>query len=569
MARMTPPEPWSNTSSPAEYFIFDQIREQLDDHWYALHSVGLTEHRSKPWAEIDFVVIGPPGVFCLEVKGGRVGREEGRWFSKSHDGRTHDLGKGPFDQVAGAQAALRTALVERTPWVTKHLIGWGVVTPDCRFTAAGPDLDPEVVYDERDVNRPFTQFLLRLEHHWSRRYGSRKRLEPKEITRLVDAIRGDFHLAASLRATVHGIERELLRLTEEQALSLESCEDNRTMVVTGGAGTGKTILAAEEARRRAAKGGRVLFCVFSKGLAEHLRTILVDTVDVDVFHLHGLMSSLIRESGMHDRVPRHLDDEFFAVQQPDLAIEALLELDRLESYETLVLDEAQDILTTPNLQFLSACIRGGVEDGCWRVFMDANQNLFGRVDDKAVGLLYSCGPAQMRLRRNCRNTEPIAVMNSLLTGVEFARTLSVQGPVPERLVYRNHAHEGRLLSSELNRLLSQGLDPRDIVVLTPNKRAQSILAHSLPHGPEIVDYSEESNSKRIRHSTIRGFKGLESQAVVVADIEDLSSSRARADLYVACSRARAILTLLCVDSTTEDYLRRAEEFGRELRNRPV
>jgi hypothetical protein len=42
--------------------------------WAVLHSVGLTGHDCKPWAEIDFVLIGPPGIFCLEVKGGRVSR---------------------------------------------------------------------------------------------------------------------------------------------------------------------------------------------------------------------------------------------------------------------------------------------------------------------------------------------------------------------------------------------------------------------------------------------------------------------------------------------------------------
>src|SRR3954468_19469231 len=104
MAHMLPDEPWSTTVSPAEFLVFDLIRNQLDDSWWALHSVGLTEHRTKPWAEIDFVLVGPSAVVCLEIKGGAVRREGGNWYSRSRNGHDNDLGKGPFDQVGSAQA---------------------------------------------------------------------------------------------------------------------------------------------------------------------------------------------------------------------------------------------------------------------------------------------------------------------------------------------------------------------------------------------------------------------------------------------------------------------------------
>ncbi len=51
----------------------------LDDSWTVLHSVGLARHASKPWAEADVVLVGPPGVLVLEVKGGRLERRNGRW----------------------------------------------------------------------------------------------------------------------------------------------------------------------------------------------------------------------------------------------------------------------------------------------------------------------------------------------------------------------------------------------------------------------------------------------------------------------------------------------------------
>ena len=85
MARMVPDRP-ATTSSAAEVAVFERIRDELTAEWIALHSVGMTIHDSKPWAEIDFVLIGPPGVFCLEVKGGVIAREGGVWYTTPQHG---------------------------------------------------------------------------------------------------------------------------------------------------------------------------------------------------------------------------------------------------------------------------------------------------------------------------------------------------------------------------------------------------------------------------------------------------------------------------------------------------
>ena len=44
--------------SEAERRIFEHLKSETPDSWIALHSLGLTRHRRKPWAEADFVVDG-------------------------------------------------------------------------------------------------------------------------------------------------------------------------------------------------------------------------------------------------------------------------------------------------------------------------------------------------------------------------------------------------------------------------------------------------------------------------------------------------------------------------------
>src|SRR3954470_6102967 len=103
MARMLPKTIPPDTPSGAEKTLFQRIRDELPNEWTALHSVGMTIHDAKPWAEIDFVLIGPPGAFCVEVKGGLVSRDGGIWYTSPHHGpnagKRQRLKESPFEQV--------------------------------------------------------------------------------------------------------------------------------------------------------------------------------------------------------------------------------------------------------------------------------------------------------------------------------------------------------------------------------------------------------------------------------------------------------------------------------------
>jgi hypothetical protein len=108
---MFPPFVSPSTTSDAERKIFVVIKEQLpDEDWIALHSLGLTGHAAKPWAEIDFVLIGPSGVYGLEVKGGQVSRRDGLWLFRNRHNRINSKKEGPFEQVGTATSVLRKHL---------------------------------------------------------------------------------------------------------------------------------------------------------------------------------------------------------------------------------------------------------------------------------------------------------------------------------------------------------------------------------------------------------------------------------------------------------------------------
>ena len=277
MARMLPPEPAETTSSDAERAVFELIRTDLDEEWVALHSLGLAGHPKKPWAEIDFVLIGPDGVFCLEVKGGRVARrDDGRWLFTNRHGQANVKSEGPWAQVGSASAALYGYLAAQDADLAQTAVCYGVVMPNFVFTGIGPDIEAEVLYDERDADEPFSTYMQRLASYWKGRLHKQRGRAPKRLTEsgrrtALKLLRDDFDYRPSIRSRIDRARNELIRLTEEQYDSLDEMAENERCFIKGAAGTGKTLLAIEEARRLGRAGQRVFLCCFNHNLSKLLQ----------------------------------------------------------------------------------------------------------------------------------------------------------------------------------------------------------------------------------------------------------------------------------------------------------
>lgn len=564
----------AETRSEAERRLFARFRDQLSDTWVVMHSVGLTSHSRKPWAEIDFVLIGPAGLFCLEVKGGRVRRDGGRWVFTDGKGNETVKAEGPFDQVGGARAALFRHLRDRLPWVGQVTVGYGVMLPDCRARLEGPDIEPEVLYDCNDGDRPIGEYIDRVAQFWRSRLTERDPNRPPrglttgEVRVLVDAVRGDFDLVPSLRAEIRDIAADLVRATEEEAQVLRRLEDNDRLLVTGGAGTGKTLLAVEASRRAAREGQRVLLVCFNRNLGSHLAHLVGDVPGVTARHFHGLLAQIVAEGGLEQRLPDVTQADLFRVFYPELAVEVLLGRDPVEAYDLLVVDEAQDLLLPAYIDVLDLLLKGGLAGGRWRVFYDHRQNLFQGTHPGSLERLRANRTAAYSLTVNCRNTEPIAVITGLLSGIDADEVMNVPGPEVDILWWKDQRDQRRQVSRCVNRLLSAGVAPAQITVLGARRLENSCLGDGLegvayPLRP-FVETLGSASRPGICYSTIQAFKGLEADVVVVVDVDDLVTPTALASLYVGTSRARARLTVALAEAARTAYEHSAMRYGERL-----
>jgi hypothetical protein len=556
--------------------MFVRIRDELSGEWTALHSLGLTIHDAKPWAEIDFVLIGPPGVICLEVKGGLVSRRDGIWYTTPqhghHAGQAKKLKESPFEQVGSASAQLFHFIQQKCPSAAKAITGYAVAAPDVEWTIKGPDIDLALVYDQRDQTRPFADFMDRVIKRWNERISGLGR-KPEPLGRhdkqaVLESIRGDFQLVPSLRASAETADRELVRLTDEQCQLFARLSENPRVIARGGAGTGKTLIAVEEARRLAGQGQRVLYICFSRNLARHIARILADNPAITVRTLHSLMYELVNIADRRSKLPDVDESDLFAVFLPELALEVLLESSYMEPFEAVLIDEAQDLLREPYLDVIDALIEGELKKGTWRCFIDAGQNILGGIAPAALRRLQAAAPVDWPLTVNCRNTKPIAVQVALLSGAPMTEVLAPDGPAVELAWYASTDDQRSAISERLRRLRHEGFAAHEITVLSRYRLERSVASDGL--GMPLRDISRggvDSSSGQVAFSTVSSFKGLEAEVVLLADVDDLSSADGLISVYVGASRARVALYVFISDRVRDQYKEHALVFGRQAMER--
>lgn len=545
--------------------MFALIRDAAGSDDYAcLHSVGLAHHGEKEYAEADFVVVGPAGVFCIEAKGGNIVRSGGVW-TVGPEGSTYTSIEGPFAQAEKTTHPLRKHLqAEMGLKRNDFLLGWGAAFPHITFKMRSPEWNSDVVFDERDKDFSFIRYIERLEGHFRDRRTSLGRAAPPRLTsalvaQIVTVLRGDFELVPTVRSLIGDSRRELASLSTAQFSVLDYAlhDRNPRIICDGAAGTGKTLIAIEAARRLTASGKKILFLCFNNQLRRFLATDTLDAGEVvKVSTVHGFMSDLIRKAGFEQqlRSSRSAIDRYSAIF-PDLfekAAYALLEENELPQYDAIVVDEAQDVLDGAIMNCLDLVLAGGFRTGSWLIFIDTGlqSDIYGRMDDGVVATLRASSPAEFVLHENYRNPKAVVTELCEVTGRETpVCRRALQSTVDYRL-FSDEREQGRKLKALLVELLRDGVPPTAITILSAKAGLEACVTRHPPDvGKMICRLDTEAGpcpTDAISAASISAFKGLENEIIIMTDVPPLDpiSDWARAVLYVGMTRARSKLYML-------------------------
>ncbi|HEY5505237.1 MAG TPA: hypothetical protein VIK28_08765, partial [Sedimentisphaerales bacterium] len=313
-------------------------------------------------------------------------------------------------------------------------------------------------------------------------------------------------------------------------------------------------------RRSATAGRRTLLICFNRLLGDWLERQVTESghaQNLTTGRYFKLLRDVIIRSSLasefQDQETRGQTAELYETTYTDFGRLAVEE--RNESYDVIVMDEAQDLLRPGVLEVLNSWVKGGLASGCWAIFGDfQRQAIFSSVTgDELKGLIKKSAPqfARGRLTLNCRNTRNIGEETALLSGFASPpyRMGHVTGLPVDYRYYQSAENQRSGLAEVLKRLLMDGVKASDIVVISHLRLSNSGLA-GIDGGDffRIMETGElmpaKSRTPVIRFATTQAFKGMESSVVVLCDVERITDGEPQALLYVAMSRARSQLTVL-------------------------
>ena len=550
MAIMIPDTPRNFAAASLEGLMFDAL-QKLPNDYYIFHSFRMisvtnnTLHES----ETDFVIFNQKyGIICLEAKAGAVEYKDGSWFYASGIKMKHE---GPFVQASLNKHKLRQ-YIERShsaPLLDKCKFLHGVWFPS--ITAAmlnsmafPPDADKNIVLTKEALDNP--------EPYLGRIYalGAQKKistaLTDDDVKRMMREVLCP-HFNVFPTATFENDLKKMVfhRLLKEQSGILNFLSEQKTAVINGAAGTGKTMIAIEKAQRHANEGEKVLFLCFNTKLRDFLESNY-SNCNIDFFTIASLACKKCNSlTANYSILKSWLDDMFFHGKFP---------------YKHIIVDEGQDfgadgIDELEILELLRDIVKDESVNGTFYVFYDRLQ----LVQAKQIPKYIEDADCKLTLYRNCRNTENIAT-TSLKVFPKRKPTLiegGVKG-VPANIYYRTAETSITCLDEVIKEFVSNGI--KNLVVLTCKTESESILANVARNGKYQDKYL---------FTTCRKFKGLEADGVILIDVTSETFNSQNAMLfYVGTSRARIRLGLIAQlnDNDCREILTNCLKFDGKIRN---
>ena len=266
--------------------------------------------------EADIVIVDPDdGLLVIETKSGEPRRDShDRWFLGDHE-----LPRSPFKQAEDAKHDLVKAIRDLPDWPRDRELraGHAVAFPDADLASLpkghallGPDVRREIILDADALGTTEgTHAGLERIREWWVGDGTRgDTLSEQDIARIDAYLAPTVELHRLLRHDVEEGRERLLIASRSQQLVLNQNRSRRRMEIVGPAGSGKSLVAVEKARRLAREGFRTLFVCFNQALATAvLREIEADGEPPErrpvVTTFHRLCETLGERAGVLPSAP--------------------------------------------------------------------------------------------------------------------------------------------------------------------------------------------------------------------------------------------------------------------------
>ena len=525
MAIMYPDKPHEFPPASREGIMFECLKN-LSDEYYVFHSFKIVNVIEETIfeSETDFVIFNPTkGILCLEAKAGQIKYEEGEWKYGSGFAMSHG---GPYRQAAAGKWKLRDYIKS---------CGLNYILSRCKLLHAVwfPSIEKEyfnniTLPSDADINLTLTANSFdNIEQEISAIFdielqnGVETKMTPGDSKKLIEQVLApSFNLIPIANMKLENQKVVFKRMLKEQVALLNYLEEQDNAVINGLAGTGKTIMAVEKAKRHADNGESVLFLCYNSFLKDYLQKTYPHQ-NIYFYTIDGLACKLCDT----------------ATPNYELLEETLenMYLEETFPYKHIIIDEGQDfgkerLNDISIIELLKSNVIDDNKNGTFYLFYDKNQ----MVQSSKAPSYIDNSECKLTLYRNCRNTENIAITSLRLLGSDKSPKLfdgAVVGDSPEMYFSNDVAQTVSTINDIINNAWEAGCD--NIQILTCKTEEKSIISNECSTGTYLY------KTKKIPFTTCRKYKGLEADVIIMVDLDhNIFTENAEQIMYVGSSRAR-------------------------------
>ncbi|MBM4376734.1 MAG: NERD domain-containing protein [Deltaproteobacteria bacterium] len=508
-----------STESRAERSLHDALKRDLPEGWVAWHSLRIRGEGREGEGDFVFAVPGK-GILVLEVKSGLVQQRDGRWYQ---GGRA--LKDAPREQAHRFRHKLRERL-ERALGGRGPYIEIGTCFPETAFRDEPTADDVRgALLGKQDMPRVGAALSALAARSFRGAEVPSAEVPWVEVLHELWGETWTPRLALGARAALS--LDELVRLEDEQLELVDGLEANPRLHVSGGPGTGKTLLARERFTRWRRTGLNPVYLCSTSALAAGLRREGLASVHTVKEYAAALLdaANLDLQDGAS---PAEWTPEHWELASLRAAHEALPTLGR--SHDAVVVDEGQDF-TANDWRLVEALAGRG---HLW-IFSDEGQSFWS---DRGVPShlaqpsyrlrkAYRCPTALAEFAARYRLDAPREAASPIEGLREAAALVALPDDAPLEVG----------VAAVLSSLLELGAAPSDIAVLTLAGQTRTALGVAEVVGEQrVVRADHPEREAHVVADTFLRFKGLERPYVLVVELEH-GERRYDVRMHVALSRA--------------------------------
>ena len=487
--------------------------------------------------EADFLLFHPEkGFLILEVKGGLITCENGRYYSVDRKNKKHPLKRSPLRQAKNSMYFIRD-LYKNKAKKSKHTstllsrsnggytfplsYNSAILFTDCEFQDRFDELSlpRNRVFDRSDLREqvkwkkmgsmgssPFEEFITGLLDI----YKHRREPNPQIKDFFTALITPKMNTYINIKHYCKVREEELERINLVQDYLIDALSEKQRCMFRGSAGSGKTFIAMKKAIRLYKQNKKTLFICFNKELRYSIEQYLCEQLRItpqqlsqriEVTTLNTLMKSIgtLFFEGHALQEINHLINTF-KFQAIGTKFKSLIpSIPESQKVDAILIDEAQDIHNSLCPLFLG--LLREEKRSILYVFFDKSQDIF---TNSFTATQFGMDPSSdmIVLNRNLRNTTQIAKWTKKKTKLGiYSQYSEIEGPNVRKRHFPSGPHALKYaIAFTIQKYFAHGIR-KDQVIILSNEKLKSILSNKVytQHFSDFFRFTLKSNgeSKRV------------------------------------------------------------------------